>query len=363
MNGVKETVLQKPQGISIPKKEVIVVSGSSGLIGTAVIKGLAGRYTIVGLDNKGYPYPPPEADCVTIDITSDEQVQKVFSDIRQKHGNRIASFIHLAAYYSFSEKDSPLYDKITVQGTRRLLKYLQPFEVEQFLFTSSMLVYKPTAPGQKLTEESPVEGNWGYPESKIKTEKIMHEERGHIPVLSLRVAGVYSDEGNSIPITNQIQRIYEKQITSYFFPGDASHGSTFVHLDDLVNAMVKAVDKRKELPPDLVLNIGEEETLSYGELQYIISTELYGKKQPIIRIPKFLAKWGAAVQNLFGNSFIKPWMIDVADDHLQMDSTKAERLLGWKPCHSLRNTLPKMIAKLKADPDKFYTENKLKSKK
>lgn len=340
-----------------------MVSGSSGLIGTAVIKALAGHYTIIGLDNKGYPYPPPEAECITIDITTDEHVQKVFDDICEKHGNRIASFIHLAAYYSFSEKDSPLYDKITVQGTRRLLKYLQSFEVEQFLFTSSMLVYKPTQPGQKLTEESPIEGSWGYPASKVKTEKIMHEERGHIPVLSLRVAGVYSEEGSSIPITNQVQRIYEKQITSYLFPGDASHGSTFIHLNDLVDVIVKAVEMRKSLPPDLILNIGEEETLSYRELQRIISTEIRGKEQPIIRIPKFIAKWGASLQNLFGNNFIKPWMIDMADDHLEMDSSKAEGLLGWKPRHSLSNTLPKMIAKLKADPEKFYTENKLKSKK
>lgn len=351
----------KQQGnSSIKAKPLIVVSGSSGLIGTALIKALAQQYTIVGLDNKGFPYPPPEAECITIDITSDEGVQKVFSDIRQKHGNRIASFIHLAAYYSFSEKDSPLYDKITVQGTRRLLKYLQDFDVEQFLFTSSMLVYKPSQPGQKITEEWPVKAGWGYPKSKVETEAIMHNERGHIPVLSLRVAGVYSDEGASIPITNQIQRIYEKQITSYLFPGDASHGSTFIHLNDLIDVMVKAVGKRKSLPPDLVLNIGEEETLSYEELQRIISTELRGKEQKIIRIPKFFGKWGAGLQNLFGANFIKPWMIDVADDHLEMDSTKAERLLDWKPQHSLRTTLPVMIAKLKADPEAFYKENKLK---
>lgn len=341
-------------------KPLIIVSGSSGLIGTAIIKALAGRYKIIGLDNKGFPYPPPEAECVTIDITADDDVQKVFSEIRQKYGNRIASFIHLAAYYSFSEKESPLYDKITVQGTRRLLKNLQEFEVEQFLFTSSMLVYKPTEPGKKITEDWPLEAKWGYPQSKVETENILHKERGNIPVLSMRVAGVYSDEGNSIPITNQIQRIYEKQITSYFFPGDASHGSTFIHLNDLIEVMVKAVEKRKALPSDLILNIGEEETLSYNELQRIITIAISGKEVKVIRIPMFLAKWGAGVQNLFGNNFIKPWMIELADDHLEIDSSKAEKLLEWKPQHSLRKTLPIMISKLKADPETFYEENKLK---
>lgn len=360
MNHLQATVTDSGNKIAATEKPLIVVSGSSGLIGTAVIKALSSRYTIIGLDNKGYPYPPPEAECITIDITDDENVQRVFSSIHQKHGNRIASFIHLAAYYSFSEKDSPLYDKITVQGTRRLLKYLQSFEVEQFLFTSSMLVYKPSQPGQKITEDWPLQAKWGYPQSKVATEKIMHEERGKIHVLSLRVAGVYSDEGNSIPIANHIQRIYENQITSYFFPGDTRHGSTFIHLNDLIDAMVKAVDKRKELPPDFILNIGEEETLSFDDLQRIISTQLYGKNRKVIRIPKLFAKWGAALQNLFGNNFIKSWMIDIADDHLELDSTKARRMLNWEPQHSLRNTLPKMMARLKADPERFYKENKLK---
>src|SRR3546814_238510 len=141
-----------------------------------------------------------------------------------------------------------------------------------------MLVYKPSGLGQKINEQSPLQPTWGYPKSKVATEKIMHEERGNIPIMNLRVAGVYSDEGNSIPIANQIQRIYEKQITAYFFPGDPSHGSTFVHLDDLTDAMIKAIEKRKEFPPETTLNIGEDETLSYEELQRIISSEIHGKE-------------------------------------------------------------------------------------
>ena len=342
------------------EKEIVVVSGSSGLIGSALIKRLAGKYQLIGLDNAGYPYPPPEAECVTIDITSDEAVAKTFEYIRNEQGNKIASFVHLAAYYSFSEKDSPLYDKITVQGTARLLKHLQTFDVEQFMFTSSMLVYKPSAPGQKITEQSPMLPKWGYPQSKVATEKVIRSEHGHIPFVNLRVAGVYSDVGNSIPVANQIQRIYEKQITAYLFPGNHAHGSTFVHLDDLIDAMVNAIKKRKELPAELTLNIGEEETLSYEQLQHIISHELYGKKSKLIRIPKGVAKAGAAVQNLFGNNFIKPWMIDIADDHYELDSSKAEQLLQWKPQHSLSSTLPKMIAALKTNPEKWYAENKLK---
>ena len=43
-------------------------------------------------------------------------------------------------------------------------------------------------------------------------------------------------------------------------------------------------------------------------------------------------------------------MIDLADDHYEMDITKAQKTLGWSPKHSLETTLPLMIAELKKDP-------------
>ena len=57
--------------------------------------------------------------------------------------------------------------------------------------------------------------------------------------------------------------------------------------------------------------------------------------------------------------FIKPWMIDLADDHYALDITKARNVLGWEPKQSLRRTLPKMVAALKSDPVKWYRQNKL----
>lgn len=341
------------------KKEVVVVTGSSGLIGTAVIKRLAQDYQMVGLDNVGFPYPPREAECVSFDITSDESMARSFDRIRYAYGNRIVSVIHLAAYYSFSTQSSPLYETITVQGTKRLLRFLRDFEVEQFIFSSSMLVYKPSSPGIDINEDWPLEPQWDYPKSKVATEEIIKDYRGDIPAVMLRVAGVYNEEGHSIPIANQIQRVYERQITARLYPGDTSHGSTFVHLDDVVSAIVKALEKRKKLPAELTLNIGGDDILSYREMQEIISYEIFGKKMPIVEIPKLVAKAGAKAQNLIGNSFIKPWMVDLAGDHYQLNSEKAKEWLDWQPEHTLRNTLPLMIANLKKDPEAFYALNKL----
>lgn len=341
------------------KSEVIIVTGSSGMIGSTLIHKLAEKYHVVGFDQDGYPFPPVEAECVCVDLTNDDRMDFAFKRVRYAYGNKIASVVHLAVYYDFLGEPSDLYDKVTVKGTERMLKYLQEFEVEQFIFSSSMLVYKPSSPGVLITEESPLEPKWDYPKSKVTTEKVMHEKRGKIPIVMMRIAGVYSEEGSSIPITNQVQRIYEKQLTARLYPANTAHGSTYVHRDDVINAIVLAVEKRNVLPKEVVLNIGDDETLTYQELQDIISTEINGKKLPIIAIPKWFAKAGAFVQNLFGKAFIKPWMIDLADDHFEMDSSKAKKLIDWHPEHGLRDTLPKMIKNLKDDPENFYKVNHL----
>lgn len=40
-----------------------------------------------------------------------------------------------------------------------------------------------------------------------------------------------------------------------------------VHLDDVVDAISKTIDRRGQLPPESVLLLGEAETLGYEELQ------------------------------------------------------------------------------------------------
>lgn len=343
-------------------RDVVIVTGSCGRIGTAVVKALGEFYSIVGFELLKALYASNQEELVPVDLTSDESVEQAFRHIRYFYGSRIASVIHLAAYYSFAEQHSPLYDKITVQGTERLLKALQGFEVEQFIFTSTMLVHAPTVPGKPITESSLVCPKWDYPLSKVKTEQAIHQMRGKIPTLNLRIAGVYDDQCHSIPISNQIQRIYEKKMEAHLFPGDKSHGASFVHMDDLVEAIRLAVDKRKELPSELTLILGEERTMSYDAMQKCISRLLFNRNFTTLRIPKIIAKLGAWLQGCIPwgpKPFIRPWMIDISDDHYELDISKARSILGWTPHHTVEATLPIMIEDLKKDPRHWYKINLL----
>lgn len=341
---------------------VILITGSSGLIGYSLSQRLADAFNVIGFDRKGPPHPPPCAECVNVDLTSDTSVEKACDSVRQRYGERIESVIHLAAYYDFSGEPSPLYDSLTVQGTRRLLRALKTFQVEQFIFSSTMLIHAPCHPGQKIDEGWPIEPTWPYPESKVKAEKVIQNVRESMPVVLLRIAGVYNDRCHSIPLAHQIKRIYERQLVSHVFPGHIAHGQSFLHLDDLVEVFVRLVQRRKQLPPVLPLLVGEEEIVNYDELQHQFGRLIHNEEWETREIPKTLAEAGAWVQGAipFGEEpFIKPWMIDHADDHYALDITQVRTLLDWEPKHSLRDTLPCMVDALKADPAAWYREHEL----
>ncbi|MAT15201.1 MAG: epimerase [Planctomyces sp.] len=346
-------------------KETIIITGVSGLIGSHVTQHLSDSYNLVGLDIT----PPSQQDTRTFfietDLTEANSIQKSLSQIKGEFGNRIASVIHLAAYYDFTGKSSPLYDKLTVEGTRKLLQALKTegLEVEQFIFSSSILVMKPTDEDEKLDHYDELRAEWDYPKSKLQAEEVILVEHGDIPVVIHRIAGVYDEKCHSLPVSQQIARIYEKQLESYVFPGDASHGQAVIHLDDLAECFKQTIIHRKDLAEDELFLISEPDAMSYGELQEKLGELIHGKEWPTIRIPKVVAKAGAFFKNKMAGEdeamFIKPWMIDLADDHYVACIAHARQKLNWAPQHRFRDTLPQIVEFLKSNPEDFYKENKL----
>lgn len=345
----------------------VLVTGSNGTIGAALMRRLAGRFeSVVGFDRHAPAPPPPDCTYIPVDVTSDESMREGLRVLREHHGAHVASVIHLAAYYDFLGEPNEKYDEITVRGTGRLLRGLPDagLQVGQFVFSSTMLVHRPAVPGQFINEDWPIEPTWAYPESKIRTEQLIHDERGTIPAVLLRISGVYDDRCHSIPLAHQMQRINERQFARRIYSGSTAHGQSFMHLDDLVDALVLVIERRAKLPPEVPILLGESEPLTYDELQHTFARLIHGEDLQTLVVPTALAplaKAGAWVMEKLpgADPFLKPWMIDRANDHYALDITRARTLLGWEPKRSLRETLPKMVTALKADPAKFYEENEL----
>ena len=343
-------------------KPLILITGSGGFIGGALIDRLKGRARIVGMDLHQPETPAAGFASVRVDLTEDDSVREALATVRERFGDRVASVVHLAAYYDLSGEADPKYRSVTVEGTRRLLDRLRrDFAVEQFVYASTMLVHAPTEPGRPIDEGWPLEPKWPYPQSKVDTEAVVHSARGEIPVAVLRLAGIYDERCRSAFLAQQIARINERRATSMLFAGDPTHGQPSLHVEDLADAVERLVERRRDLPEDTVLLLGEAKGPSYEDLQQRIGELVHGRPWPVFSLPKPLVRAGAWAQEdvLDQDPFIQPWMMGIADDHYELDTSRARALLGWAPRRSLTDTLPAMVEALKRDPPSWYKDNKL----
>jgi nucleoside-diphosphate-sugar epimerase len=352
--------------MSKTEKPIVLITGAAGNIGRSLAATLDDVYAVVGLDQEG-----SEADfpLIPVDLTKDDSVTQAIAQFREIHGSRIASVIHLAAFFDFSGEDNPLYEAVNVEGTRRLLQTLQDFEVEQFVYSSTILVHAPGRPGEPIDEEQPIAPGWAYPRSKAAAEEVVRTEHGRIPYVLLRLAGLY-DERTSVPtLANQVARIHARDFQSYFYAGPTEVGQSMVHREDMLDALRRVVDRRKELPPECVILIGEPQAMGYDALQDELGYLIHGAENwPTLRLPKAAAVAGAWAQDKLEpvvpdaldqgeRPFVKPFMVRMADDHYELDVARARKLLGWEPRHRLKDALPAMVSALKEDPVGWYKAN------
>lgn len=350
-------------------KPIVLITGGAGNIGTALAAALQADYRVVGMDREGL-----EADfpLVAIDLTSARSVTQAFTAFRKQFGGAIASVIHLAAYFDFTGEDSPLYQSVNVEGTRRLLRALRDFEVEQFVYSGTILVHAPCRPGERIDEDRPIAPKWAYPKSKAAAEAVIRKEHGRIPYVLLHLTGLY-DERTAVPtLAEQIARIYERDLQSRLYSGDTAVGQAMLHKSDMIGAFRRVVDRRASLPPDATILIGEPDAVSYQEVQDTVGRLLHGEKSwRTLQAPKPLARLGAWAQHRLEpiipdaidqgeKPFVRPFMVDMADDHYALDISRARRLLGWKPRRQLKTELPRLVQALRDDPLGWYAANRVK---
>ena len=112
----------------------ILITGSSGFIGTAVVDRLvAGGHDVLGVDRKD---PKPDTaghEFVKTDILDASRIDRCFADFRPE------GLIHLAAHMSLREDGSNERYKANTVGTTNLMDAAKRCaEMRRAIFTSSM---------------------------------------------------------------------------------------------------------------------------------------------------------------------------------------------------------------------------------
>jgi nucleoside-diphosphate-sugar epimerase len=347
-------------------RPTVIITGGAGLLGTAVREKLRLDYELWSVDeNEMVPLAFGEEieTCFRFDLGDPTQALRWW-ELCEPAKSRLAGIIHLAAYYDFTNLPNTKYQALEVFLKKLLVDFGRECPPRsKFLFSSSMAALAPVSPGTKIQNYGRKLGAWQYPISKIRAENILDHSEIFQPIVQLVLAGVYTDFCELVPLFQTIKLVQSRSPEKYFYPADPARGLTYVHVDEVVEAFRCALVMK--LGRRVRLLIGQPNPVTYQKIHETIAENFYGRKIPLIAIPKWMAKWGAAVICLIFKClgirhFIQPWMIPFAGEHFEFDLSETKTVLGWSPTRYLAEDLKAILEKAKNEPVEWERKNNLR---
>ncbi|MFC0561208.1 UDP-glucose 4-epimerase GalE [Halalkalibacter alkalisediminis] len=311
----------------------VLVLGGAGYIGSHAVYQLIDQgENVVIVDNletghRGAIHP--KATFYEGDIRNFDFLNAVFEK------ESIDAVIHFAANSLVGESmENPLkYFDNNVYGTQVLLQAMVEHDVKKIVFSSTAATYgEPEA--VPITETMPTNPTSTYGETKLTMEKVMKwTEQAHgVNFVSLRyfnVAGAretaeigedHRPESHLVPIILQTALGQRSHITIFGDDYETPDGTCirdYVHVEDLINAHLLALNYLREGGKSNVFNLGSNQGFSVKEMIDTART-VTGKEIP--------AKMGT---RRAGDPSI-----------LIASSDKAKQVLGWTPT---RTSVTKII--------------------
>ena len=312
----------------------ILVVGGAGYIGSHVVKALrdAGRQPVV-FDNLSTGLREnlfPEIPFIHGDLLIPEQVRDAMRGIR--------SVVHLAALKAAGDSmlEPERYALHNLNGTVNLLHAAGTAGVRHFVFSSSAAVY-----GEPqylpLDENHPTEPANFYGQTKLQIEMLLSwfSRLRNMRYAGLRyfnaagydpdgeVRGLEKEPNNLLPLVLETLLGWRENLEVYGTDYDTEDGSCirdYIHVSDLADAHLRALNFLEEQDEDLVLNLGTSKGISVLEI-LDAARKVSGMDLPVILSDR------------------RP-----GDPAVVLASAeKAERLLEWSPAFSDVETILKTM--------------------
>lgn len=160
----------------------VLVTGSSGRIGAAVVEALlAQNHAVRGFDLRASARTADHYEEITGSLDDAEAVENaVFC---------VDAVLHLGAFMSWAPQDKAKMFSANVEGTRLLADAASAAGARRFVFASSGEVYPENAPlSLPVTEDHPLNANSPYGLTKLLGEEIVrfHQRAGKMETVILR---------------------------------------------------------------------------------------------------------------------------------------------------------------------------------
>lgn len=309
----------------------ILVTGGAGYIGSHTVKELLeNKEDVVIIDNleTGHKQAVVGGKLYVGDIRDGKTLEAIFKE------NRIDAVIHFAAYSIVGEsvKNPSKYYDNNLNSTRILLDTMLKYGCNKIVFSSTAAVFGepeniPILENDKMIPTNP------YGQTKVAMEKMLkwYDEAYGIKYIALRYfnaagadeSGIIGEdhlpETHLIPILLDIATGKKEKILIYGDDYPTKDGTCirdYIHVTDLANAHVLAIEKLKRVTESTSYNLGSGKGYSVKEV--IDTVEEVTKK----RIERKI------VSRRMGDPAV-----------LIASSEKAHKELGWKPKYNSLNTI------------------------
>ncbi len=253
------------------QSQKVLVTGGAGYIGSHIAKALAGRGMVpIVFDNlsAGHRSQVKWGPLVVGDVRDTAALDQVLAD------HDIAAVVHLAGVIAVGESttDPGKYYDNNVVGTLRLLEAMRRADVSQIVFSSTCALYGTHGTGP-INEQAPVRCVSPYAETKAMAEQMLRSfDHAHgfrsVALRYFNAAGAdpagetgeaHDPETHLIPLVIDAALGVRADIavfgTDYATP-DGSAVRDYVHVDDLADAHLRALDYLAQGGATTGLNLG-----------------------------------------------------------------------------------------------------------
>lgn len=301
----------------------VLVTGGAGFIGSHLVDKLISRgYSVVVLDN----FHSGKIESFR-EILGRESFEMIEGDIRDRKAVREAmdgvdAVVHLAALIDVEESVNNPFEthNVNVNGTLNILVEAARSGVKKCVFASSTAVYGEANP-LPLKEEHPPKPTSPYAASKVSAEcycRVFNSCYG-LDTVILRCFNVYGLGQKNGAYSGVITRFLQNALKGepLIVYGDGKQTRDFIHVDDVVEATVLALENANSNGE--TFNVCTGKPTAVNELLQIV-------KEVMERALKVI--------------YDKPRKGDIKNNY--GDPSKAEEILGFKAKISLREGLERL---------------------
>jgi UDP-glucose 4-epimerase len=312
----------------------ILVTGGAGYIGTHILCALAARArSCVSLDNYSNSSPAALDRALRIasggldpregDIRDTRALERLLGE------TEVDSVIHLAGLKAVGESvlDPARYHDNNVRGTESLLAALRKSPVRKFVFSSSATVYG-AAERMPIDERAPTAPQSPYGQNKLDIERMLRKLAEEDPSWRIAILRYFNPVGahesgligenprgapnNLMPYVCQAasgQRPELRIFGNDYPTKDGTGVRDYIHVMDLAEGHVAALDALDRAPPGAVLTVNLGTGRGYSVLELIETFERVNG----VPVPR---------------RFVERRPGDVAVCYA--DATLAKEVLGWQ---------------------------------